>query len=92
MSNLDIDFDVFMQYNSFKQRSSTEFYTHIMYNIHYLLFNKEILVMSENETILLNLIRQHKNPEEALLTAIQVILLMLNQCQDETPLEKSTID
>ena len=48
--------------------------------------------MSENETILLNLIRQHKNPEEALLTAIQVILLLLNQCQDETPLEKSTID
>ena len=48
--------------------------------------------MSENETILLNLIRQHKNPEEALLTAIQVILLLLNQCQDETSLEKSTID
>lgn len=48
--------------------------------------------MSENETILINLIRQHKNPEEALLTAIQVILVLLNKCQDETPLENSTID
>ena len=52
--------------------------------------------MSENETILLNLIRQHKNPEEALLTAIQVILWTLNHsdCQVENipTLEKSTID
>ena len=48
--------------------------------------------MTENETILINLIRQHKNPEEALLTAIQIILLSLNQSQDETYLEKSTID
>ena len=54
--------------------------------------NKEIETMSENETILINLIRQHKNPEEALLTAIQVILLMLDKCQDETTLEESTID
>ena len=50
------------------------------------------MFLSENETILIDLIRQHKNPEEALLTAIQIILLSLNRCQDETPLEKSTID
>ena len=48
--------------------------------------------MTENETILINLIRNHKVPEQAILTAIEIILLMLNQCQDETPLEKSTID
>lgn len=33
--------------------------------------------MTENETILISLIRQHKNPEQALLTAIQVILWSL---------------
>ena len=37
------------------------------------------MFLSENETILINLIRQHKNPDDALLTAIQIILLSLNQ-------------
>ena len=56
--------------------------------------------MSENETILLDLIRQHKNPEQALLTAIQVVLWTLShteqssscQIENNTVLEKSTID
>lgn len=34
--------------------------------------------MSENETMLINLIREHKNPEKALVTAIEIILLFLN--------------
>ncbi len=34
--------------------------------------------MSENETTLINLIREHKNPEEALLTAVEIILSFLN--------------
>lgn len=34
--------------------------------------------MSENETMLINLIREHKNPEKALVTAIETILLFLN--------------
>ena len=37
--------------------------------------------MSENETILLDLIRQHKNPEQALLTAIQVVLWTLSHTE-----------
>jgi hypothetical protein len=56
--------------------------------------------MSENEAILLDLIRQHENPEKAILTAIQVILWSLSHsepsssCQIESipMLEKSTID
>lgn len=34
--------------------------------------------MSENETILINLIRNHKVPEKAIVTAIEIILLFLN--------------
>ncbi len=34
--------------------------------------------MSENETMLINLIRNHNNPEKALATALEVILSFLN--------------
>lgn len=33
--------------------------------------------MSENETMLINLIREHKNPEKALVTAVEVIVSYL---------------
>jgi hypothetical protein len=33
--------------------------------------------MTENETILINLIRNHKVPEKAIVTAIEIILLFL---------------
>ena len=39
---------------------------------------KEYLIMSENETELINLIRQHENPEEALAVALKVILDFLD--------------
>lgn len=35
--------------------------------------------MSENETMLINLIREHKNPEKALVAAIEIIIDYLNQ-------------
>ena len=35
--------------------------------------------MSENETRLLNLIRQHNNPEKALAIAVSVLLSFLNR-------------
>lgn len=35
--------------------------------------------MSENEIMLINLIREHKNPEDALLIAINTILALLEQ-------------
>ena len=35
--------------------------------------------MTENEETLINMIRECKNPEDALLTAIQTILLILMQ-------------
>lgn len=34
--------------------------------------------MTENETILINLIREHKRPDVALVTAIEIILSFLN--------------
>lgn len=34
--------------------------------------------MTENETMLINIIREHKNPEKALCTAIDIILSFLN--------------
>ena len=34
--------------------------------------------MSENETMLINLIREHNNPEKALSAAVETILLFLN--------------
>lgn len=34
--------------------------------------------MSENETMLINLIREHNNPEKALSAAVEIILLFLN--------------
>ena len=51
--------------------------------------------MSENETILISLIRQHKNPEEAIITAIGVVLAMLNRqepAENIPQLEEITID
>lgn len=30
--------------------------------------------MSENETMLINLIREHKNPEKALVVAVEIII------------------
>lgn len=53
-----------------------------VHNIRYYVTNKEIQDMTENETILINLIRQHKNPEQALLTAIQVILWSLDHPEE----------
>ena len=38
--------------------------------------------MSENETILINLIRNHKVPEKAIITAIEIILLFLNHHEE----------
>jgi hypothetical protein len=38
--------------------------------------------MSENETILINLIRNHKVPEQAIVTAIEIILLFLKKSED----------
>ena len=34
--------------------------------------------MTENETVLINLIREHNDPEKALTTAIEIILSFLN--------------
>ena len=34
--------------------------------------------MTENETMLINLIREHKNPEKALVKAVEVILSFLS--------------
>ena len=34
--------------------------------------------MTENETVLINLIREHKRPDVALVTAIEIILSFLN--------------
>ena len=38
--------------------------------------------MTENETILINLIRNHKVPEKAILTAIEIILLFLSHPEE----------
>ena len=35
--------------------------------------------MTENELILIDLIREHKNPEQALAIAIEIILSILKQ-------------
>ena len=35
--------------------------------------------MSENETMLINLIREHKNPEQALTVALEIIINYLKQ-------------
>lgn len=40
--------------------------------------NKEIKLMTENETVLINLIREHEKPDVALVTAIDIILSFLN--------------
>ena len=45
--------------------------------------------MSENETILINLIREHENTEEALAVAIGVILDFLNH--PESTASKSVV-
>ena len=37
--------------------------------------------MSENETMLINLIRNHKVPEQAILAAIEIILLVLQNTE-----------
>ena len=37
--------------------------------------------MTENETVLINLIREHKHPEQALITAIETTLAFLRQLQ-----------
>lgn len=44
--------------------------------------------MSENEIMLINLIRQHKNPEEALATAVKIIIDYISNPK----LENTTID
>ena len=42
--------------------------------------------MTENETMLLNLIREHKNPEKALVAAIVIITDYLKQTESDAPL------
>lgn len=37
--------------------------------------------MTENEIQLINIIREHKHPEQALITAIETTLLFLGQLQ-----------
>ena len=75
---MGIDFDTFMHYNSVKQHSSTDFMRIlcIIYITYYVI--KEIQIMSENETMLIDLIRNHKNPDKAFVTAIEIILVFLN--------------
>lgn len=46
--------------------------------------------MSENETILINLIRNHKVPEKAIVTAIEIILLFLSH--PEASASESSVD
>lgn len=46
--------------------------------------------MSENETILINLIRNHKVPEQAIITAIEIILLFLNHHEESA--SESSVD
>lgn len=46
--------------------------------------------MTENETILINLIRNHKVPEQAIVTAIEIILLFLNH-QEESASESFVV-
>ena len=41
--------------------------------------------MSENETKLINLIRDHNNPEKALSTSIEIILSFLNHPESSAP-------
>lgn len=41
--------------------------------------NKEIQTMTENEIMLLDTIKNHPNPEQALLTAIEIISDFLKQ-------------
>lgn len=61
-----------------------------VYNICYNVLNKEIQPMSENEITLINLIRDHKNPEKAFVTALEIILLFLNH-QEASASESSVV-
>ena len=40
--------------------------------------NKEIQIMTENEIMLLDTIKNHPNPEQAMLIAVEIILSFLN--------------
>ena len=46
--------------------------------------------MTENETVLINLIREHKRPDVALVTAIEIILSFLNH-PESSELEPSVV-
>ena len=50
-----------------------------MYNVVNYILNIEILTMTENEIKLINTIRNHPHPEEALLLAIYIICKHLEQ-------------
>ena len=50
-----------------------------MYNDSNFILNMEILVMTDDEIRLINLIRNHSHPEEAILIAIEIICKHLEQ-------------
>lgn len=47
--------------------------------------NMEILTMTENEITLINLIRNHPNPGEAFVKALEIILLFVNESSESKP-------
>ena len=80
MSKLDIESSLKVKYNLLIEQASTHFACFLLYNQICTIYviNKESHIMTENETFLINLIREHKRPDVALVTAIEVILDFLN--------------
>ena len=76
MINLNIDLLVMIEYNFLNERISTGFTECSRYNGDITPYHKEI-VMSENEVKLIEMIRNHPNPDKAFVTALEVVLLFL---------------
>lgn len=75
---LGIDLTKTPNYNFSNEHVSTILSTYYQYNIPYYVLNKETQAMTENEIMLINLIRNHEKPDKAFVTAIEIILSFLN--------------
>ena len=70
-------------YNFIKNNDSTIFIQLFCYNYASAYLARSNKLMSENEMKLINMIRNHSTPGEALMKAIEIIVLFLNSNNTE---------
>lgn len=76
LTNVSIDLSAHKVYNYLNRRVPTRFALCLRYNG--VTSNSQgELVMTENEIELIEMIRNHKNPEKAFITALEIILVFL---------------